>query len=353
MDLLYRGYKFSDEFLTDYIERIAYKNGFSSVKKFKKILAKYYFKQTEEETHNLRYQAVGRVALEMILRRNIPTDEYHRFYNIKTGRWKSECQICVSCWELTQYKRFYWWLKAYDQCHIHNEALVPMNSQSLNEKGSAEVEKFHFVVMIVNKYSESEYCQSLVLDELDRAGLDKAVIEAISNYFQFNLKVSFAVEMLDSMWCSGKFLGKCADERIQLMVEVLTKCIGAHDFWLRIIALIVLSNKRGLNSNFPTSSRSSEYVRFCQYSLGADRLVWDLQARIETLKKYDQMSEVCVKSFLCDELNMPNSLILRLKASLFALRALDFYKLEKLSSANNICELFSDVVDAKNVNRES
>ncbi|MFT6872801.1 MAG: hypothetical protein ACJAVN_001813 [Roseivirga sp.] len=353
MDLLFRGRKYTDEFLTDYIERISIKNGFSNVKAFKKSLRAYYYKKTGSTAHALRYEAVGRVALEIILHRHIPVDEYYRFYFLKRGAWRKESKMCLSCWSLSQHIRFYWWLQAYDQCHIHNEPLHLINPSSEPEKLNGEQDPVHrTIVMIIKKYAKYESSQSLILDDVDRSSCDMKIIGGLVNHFNFSPEVNAGIRVLKTMLSSGDFLGNHADERIQLMANTLSKRIGTNEFWMRILALIVLSNKRGMDCKFPLTSISREYTKFCSYYMYTDGIFANLQEQIKELKEYAQMGDVCIKVFLCNELKAPDSLILKLKASLFSFRYFDYHELNSSSRADSVYELLPSYARAHHVNRE-
>lgn len=317
MKLLYRGQKRDDEFLPDYVQRMSDKNGFSSVKIFKRELIKY-FKTEVDTSHDLRYQAVSRVSLEMILNRNIPIDQYQRFYNRKRGWWHGDLRVCSSCWAIAQYVRFYWWLRSYEECHTHNEELVFVNVELevVNcEDAWSNFSKITY--LIVNTYGGSEFCQSLVINELDRSKYDLNIIEGIEKYFGFDRKVISAVGKLKNQWASGFFVGQPAEKRVCAFSMVLAKHVGDKDFWRRVIVLSVMANKRGLYLGLPISMVENEYSLVCRYILYSDSLFYMFLKKVEGFKKYSELVDVSAKEFLCEEIEIPNDVVIKIKSSLF------------------------------------
>lgn len=317
MKLLYRGIKQNDEFLTDYIRRISDKNGFSCVTKFRQNLIKF-FKYQAVKNHSLSDHAVARVSLELILKRNIPIDEYRRFCNRKRNEWHKHLRICRSCWAQEDYIRFYWWLTPYEKCHLHNEMLVFTNSESQSFDFDGDWGSYSQVVyLIVAEHTGSERCQTLILNELSRSEYDLKLIKGIEQFFGFNGRVKFAVEKLKEIWKSGYFVGKAIEQRILYFSRVMAKYIGEDIFWLRIIALSVFANNRGLYLGIYYSEIGHEYSRFCHYLLSTDAVFINYLQGLKGIKKYVDMEGISIDEFLCSEIEMPYDLVIRIKSSFF------------------------------------
>lgn len=158
MKLLYRGKKYEDEFLTDYVQRISDKNGFSSVGKFRRVLFQYY-RNNNGDVVQLRSMAVSRVSLELLLKINIPIDHYNRWlYGSGSGRWHRVKRICLSCWNEQKYIKFYWWLKAYEKCHLHHEQLIYMSGPNEECESTNNNGKFSSIIYLaIKRYSAEEF----------------------------------------------------------------------------------------------------------------------------------------------------------------------------------------------------
>jgi hypothetical protein len=352
MKLLFRGVKPSDEFLTDYIERLSVNNGYDTVNIFNRALKEKYF-DSYAKNHSLRYKAILRVSLETILKRNIPIDEYDRFYNQKRGHWRRSPKICRSCWSESQYRRFYWWLRGYEVCHLHNERLecdaVDFSDES--EMVEDEREK-RFVSLLIDRYSEKESAQRLIIDEMDRCCCDKKIINSILQYFGHSQQVVNGIEQLNRSFFSGDFMGLPEDMRIEKIANTLAREVGTSKFWVRIIAFIVLDNKRGLASNFPSTVVSRGYVVCCRYILAVDPGICRIKSRIELMKEYREMNSVCINRILCEGIDFSERLLMLIKCSIFSTRNNHFYDPASRYVRNEVYSLLPSIRDCANVSRE-
>ncbi len=317
MKLLYRGEKLDDEFLPDYVQRMSHNNGFLDVRRFKKALTKYYKVWAGGRPHRLRYQAVSRVSLELILERNIPHDEYQRFYNRKRGEWRNEPGLCRSCWDAKQYFRFYWWLRGYEQCHIHHEKLIYREVSCSDGRKAVSSSLIHLIVM---KYSGADLCQKKIIDELDRSIFDQKIVSGIREYFEFDRNVLAASEVILRGIATGKLIGKRADEKLQIIARLLSRYVANKDFWLRILVLAVLARDRGLYLALPLSEIGREVIETCRYIICTDPKVGCLLEKIKDFKEFRQMEDISLQEFMCDDLILPGHIIIRIKWSLFTCR---------------------------------
>lgn len=346
MKLLYRDYKRNDEFLTDYVRRLSDKNGFSSVKKFREKLIKFLNSQSIKN-NSLTHHAVARVSLELVLKRNIPVDEYRRFYNRKRNEWHKHLRICRSCWALEEYIRFYWWLTPYERCHLHYETLVFTNSESQNSYFDGDWGNYSQIVyLIVAKHMGSEHCQTLMLNELSRSEYDLKIIKGIEQFFGFNGRVKFAVEKLKEIWASGYFVGEVIEQRLLYFSKVMAKYIGKEIFWLRIIALSVFANNRGLFLGVYYSEIKREYSVVCQYLLYADTTFVNYLQGLERIEKYVDMDSIRADEFLCNEIEMPDDLVTRIKSSLFWCRRMGNGFLNQYSKRQGVVDLLPTYRDS-------
>ncbi|QIL91249.1 hypothetical protein GNX18_16760 [Microbulbifer sp. SH-1] len=132
MKLLYRGDKFNDESLPDYIFRLAYWNGFDSGSRLidllrihYKELAKHYF--CDERLHVAKKLSVWyecKVALEFILNKSFHESELNLEIGLLIKKKYHTHWICSECWKEYAYVRFYWHSCDYRNCHVHDKRLL-------------------------------------------------------------------------------------------------------------------------------------------------------------------------------------------------------------------------------------
>lgn len=119
-ELLVRPAQHPLERVDDYIERLAYENGFSSAKKLRVYLYKW---------HKERYQDIGGKKKGFFYRAKILSLYFDRKMDIKLFNWSnfiislSEFKGCRDCFSEKRVIFHYWYLEDYETCHIHNKAL--------------------------------------------------------------------------------------------------------------------------------------------------------------------------------------------------------------------------------------
>jgi hypothetical protein len=319
MKLLYREQKKDDEFLGDYISRIASKNGFENKDKFRKILKEYYLNNCEKIYGNIDNNALRRMALERIFQRNIPVDASHLYNNSRRDLWAKEWIFCRECWNQEPYIRFYWWLSDYKICHVHNKKMsAKILLNSLTSEPSIEPTP-NLIGMIVQKYSKMENPQNLIINEIERTYYDISILEGVADNFGKEAPNFTDNSELRSEILSGEFIGLPVDLRILRCANYYKNIAANQDFWLRIISLMVCNYKRkGLFCSSRWSNR--EHARYCMFILGSDPTLKKILSKISDLREYKDMKDICINDIKKCMPTISDALSEKIKISLFASR---------------------------------
>lgn len=311
MKLLYRGIKKSDEFFGDYLSRISVKNGFTNKDKFRKSLEKYYLNNCEENYGSLNENAMLRLALEHMFQRNIPVDEHHKFNSSIPVIWAKDHRICDDCWRQEAYIRFYWWLTNYQQCHVHKKGmrskgcLRSKDTESLGAEYNTSVTE-----KIVQRYSGDEQAQILVIREIEWMLYDIPVAQGMQNILKTEIPDSLGEDTLETEIRSGAFIGLPPNLRISRIAAFYSTIYENHDFWLRIIALMICTPRnRGLYC--ASGWRNLEYLHYCRSILGYDPLIREI------LLSRNKICMIMLKKCLPE---MSNEFFLKFRTSLFLCR---------------------------------
>ena len=177
------------------------------------------------------------------------------------------------------------------------------------------------------------------------------ILNGIEKNFGFDYKVLGAIANIKDEWSSGLFIGKRADSRIETIAEFLSVSIGSKDFWLRIIALSVLSNKKGLFFDLPYSSAQQSFSKACQYILYSDPTMPAFTKAVEDFWGYEQVNDLSADEFLCEELIIPIEVVMKIMNSVFYCRDIGGSLPSKKIKSFSVCDMLPKGLNL-HVNRE-
>lgn len=327
MKLLYRAVKKEDEFVVDYIARIATKNGYKNAMFFKKILRQTVDVHQDIQRSDLYDQAKWRIGLELCLSRNVSSDEYRRVTSSKSFLWRKQPTICEKCFSTEPYIRFYWWISSYKTCHIHGSNLSDTSKNPVNHQESLINFGLQALLPEILKRSfTQDNCQKVALNEIDKWQCDFKILLALKDYFVHNNLLKEILLRLEAYLCSGSLLQSEPDARISKIAEYLARSIGSYWFWLRIICLLIFNHKKGLRSSFTKTDISLEYRKVSIYYLSVDEQLDTYISQISEHRSTKETLAVSLESLLLAEIEFTTEFIRAYRYSLFRCRTLDYFE---------------------------
>lgn len=320
MKLIYRGLKKNDEFFGDYLSRLSVENGFMNNKIFRKSLEKYYFNNCEENCENINENEILRLSLEHMFQRKIPVDEHHKFNSSRRDMWIKEHRICDDCLHQETYIRFYWWLTDYQMCHVHKKSmrskgfLRPKDTVSLGaECHTSLAEK------IVQRYSGDEKAQVLVIREIELMLYDIPMAQGMKNILKNEVPDSLRENTLEMEIRSGAFIGLPPHLRISRIANFYSTIYGNHDFWLRIIALMICT-PRNLGLYCASGWRNFEHLHYCRSILGCDPFIREILSKVSSYRGYSSRNKISMAMLKKSLPEMSDEFFRKFRASLFLCR---------------------------------
>ncbi|NPU93598.1 MAG: hypothetical protein HPY82_16925 [Gammaproteobacteria bacterium] len=316
MKLLFFGEKHHDEFLTDYIKRIAARNGFARVKCFERYLKEICYREWKDSSDVDEYMAL-KMGMEKVLERNIQEDCSSLAYG-----WSGFSQyhrLCEKCLKENGYIRFYWRLNGYKKCHVHGNFLSHGNRKSIVIDDRVEsfrnLEGDRSIYKIICFFSIDEIFQKNVMLELRREAFDRFLIYSLKHLLgsvyrklrrgEYIRKCEFDFDELNLMLNEGALVGMPVADRLRLIVESLDKSKSYWDSLMRIIALMICNpKKKGIHLSSYAKGEHQNYLRFALYYLGVDKLLGCVLEKSRDLK-FDEIEKIpihqCIHKRLADD----------------------------------------------------
>lgn len=320
MKLLYRGLKKSDEFFGDYISRISVKNGYANKEKFRKSLGEYYLNNCEENYGYLNENAMLRLALEHIVQRNIPVDEHHKFNSSRRDMWIKDHRICDDCWHQEAYIRFYWWFTDYQRCHVHKKSMRSKGCSRSKDTESLGAEcNTSLTEKIVQRYSGDEKAQVLVIREIEWMLYDIPMAQGMQKILKNEVPDSLRENTLEMEIRSGAFIGLPPNLRISRIADFYSTIYGNHDFWLRILALMICT-PRNLGLYCASGWRNLEHLHYCRSILGYDPFIREVLLKVSRYKEYSSRNKISMTMLKKSLPEMSNEFFRKFRTSLFLCR---------------------------------
>ncbi|MDB6060056.1 MAG: hypothetical protein JWM78_159 [Verrucomicrobiaceae bacterium] len=289
-NLIYRGIKKKDELTIDYVQRLARINGFSKIEIFENYLERTYHLNCCDSNGSSKYNKC-RIALEGILKRNIPEGCLDRIRLGKGNSWSKCVKVCKACLQKSDYIRFYWRLRNYKKCHLHGDWLIPL-AEELDDfsKDDAEFEKYPplYIYELIDSSLDDEKCQDKIVDELEMVEYERAIIRALKLNLSLDgvYKLDFSKAFAGS--ASGRYLGLSAQDRVFTIVHDLDSTGLYKQVLLRVIALMICNPRReGAFCKITWREKHDDYRRFSMLFLGSDNLLSALLYKIRDFSSLD------------------------------------------------------------------
>lgn len=191
--LLYRSLKNNNESFPDYLERLSYFNGFSSVYFFIRFLEDFFDYENKDislygfevcDKNSDQFRRYGYkvakccVALSIIL--EIDFDElYFNLTENSLNKYFKARKVCSLCWSESPYYRYYWRFWGYHFCHKHQISLIVTKSITFKEDAaliedgeygdlSVTVEKYFRPLDMLIPFCEEKDYGFIELDRISR-----------------------------------------------------------------------------------------------------------------------------------------------------------------------------------------
>ncbi|MDO3380887.1 TniQ family protein [Gilvimarinus algae] len=258
-----------DELLSDYIERLADKNGFSGVKAFKRYLKKYYRLHPKIGVYENPKGESDRWLLEGLLRKHVSPDTIKPVRVYEGGIWLREHRKCPDCYREAPYLRFNWRLKAYRFCHLHYQKLAETNDE--------EASIHEGVVLKALKYYEgTEQVQRLVLFEMSCLDYELEILSALEIMLFDISEIREKLEILRAETVAGALVGLSVEARVDYMSELLRSDAPSKDAITRLIILVLICNETTLYISYKGDSHKESCAKYKKYAaifMGLDRVL--------------------------------------------------------------------------------
>ena len=268
MELIYRESKHDDERLVDYIERLAFFNGYHKhFDSFKRKLASYGGELYPELSN---HDSIEVYAIERIIKQNLYAYGEEKFsvrlkkqfsheevFRSKKDRYKITRRICAKCWFDKQYVRSYWYDDRYEICHIHIEPIVEINgfdylkvnylNRARKAKNGYEQERRHlnFYENLIKIYTDffTRIDRSSLDLELDLYDKETSHILSVTKFFQEQHNVALNYKGVKKRLDEGSHIGLEPEIRLDYSTEILSdgdKSLSNHIRF--ILALFIIGD---------------------------------------------------------------------------------------------------------------
>lgn len=263
MKLLYRGEKKYDEGLWDYLSRLGYWNGFSSVDILLRSLCHFSDGISSGITSKKKDMYKIRCILEQLLKRNISMD---RIFNMQGCQVPNgSVKICQGCWEESRYVRYYWRFSHYVKCHIHGIFLIIPSKFSYHsdnvigkisdgEVNHSEKYSINLLTLSTMFYLDSDNAIELMDKDLERHRCAKEIVEWVGKFFRDYMGVNLNIEGASRLIDSGNLIGFSVLKKMESIYRELLVNNESFEKSVRIIAAIRVGDR-------------SNILRFCRYNV--------------------------------------------------------------------------------------
>ncbi|CAN8139646.1 hypothetical protein THIOSC15_1730009 [uncultured Thiomicrorhabdus sp.] len=244
--MLFTPPKYSDEVLSDYIDRLAFYNGFSSRNKFIRSISQ-----------NTRLQGYNKTHKSLMLLTSNSID-----FKEPIGRGKNKkhkVRMCSKCFCEDRYIRFFWEFYEYKNCHIHRIPLIEVNSFTYDiclvcsEKENCRVtsgKNFYEKTIEYAQPLSSDFISfnSIVNNEVNSKKIAMFFINFLKVFFSKNFNEILETKKIKYQVSSGRFIGL----GIHKIITSITKYLAKGDFereQFMVFILTLMVQNRGLKIN--------------------------------------------------------------------------------------------------------
>lgn len=292
MELLYRGGKYADEFLSDYIVRLSSKNGFSNVSAFKSAIKKHYSLLPSFGSYENPMGKNNRWLLEGVLRKNVRPDTIEAIRANIGGYWLNGHRTCLECYQTAPYVRFYWRLKRYRTCHVHDIKLVGMEHDELTVGNCKVIRK------ALISYEREDQIQWLVLLEIGFYMYELHLYHSLTKVLPNDKGTLDNLERLWRELIGGSLVGLSPQDRIEHFSNVLCRGDSDQEAMRRLIILVLTCSKETQDINHRGGSYKYAailYKKFAELFICFDPVFKKINKQNGILSKND-VHEMCVSN---------------------------------------------------------
>jgi hypothetical protein len=327
MRLLYRGLKKEDEFVIDYLARIATENGYRRNSTFRqdlRLIAEEYQSSTEISLSN---QAKVTFALELCLSRKIQCDEYCGMVPASNFLSRQTPTVCESCYDTDPYIRFYWWFSAYKRCHIHGNYLNNTKQNTASHEQQVINKNLGMVLPELLKCSPKTHdYQKQTFNEFASCCCDLHILNTLKLFFCDNADVSEALTCLESYIQEASLLFEKIDIRLLKISKFLARYTGNYQFWLRLISLYIVEHLRDESTISLAHEIVNDYVRASVYFLSNDRALQHYIVEISDCLSTTETLSIPLENLQRSEIPFDIYFMQAYRNSLFKCKTLNYYK---------------------------
>lgn len=175
---------------------------------------------------------------------------------------------------------------------------------------------------IVQRYSGDEQAQVLMIREIEWMLYDIPIAQGMQKILKTEIPDSLGGDILETEIRLGALIGLPPNLRISRIAAICSTIYGNHDFWLRIIALMICT-PRNLGLYCASSWRNLEYLHYCRSILGYDPLIGEILLKVSRYREYSSRNKISMAMLKKCLPEMSNEFFRKFRTSLFLCRFTD------------------------------
>lgn len=275
-----------NESLTDYVNRIAFNNGFESSEsmvdvflksapfkeKFSSLqkeiktestpsyglinsnendlkMKRFKFKKRSFNWHDLK------LFIELVTRKKIRPNSFPRKnyssskFNLSGKFSPLEGKVCLKCWLNDPYIRFYWNFEDYNFCHNHKCLMVDFDIEKgkVLDKQSSRTKSVFFENLFewLEKNRGSELSFNFIEKEIFQFQQDLLLSHVLNDFFEVLFSLSLNYQAVEDLLRRCQLVNKAPEERLNLIVLTLSfgNKLIANKIWCLFVYLYFIHSK--------------------------------------------------------------------------------------------------------------